>query len=219
MRLIDKTLQDFSRLLGSATPIPGGGSSAAVEAALGMGLISKVALITMDKPAYTHCKDLMRHTAQTAAALGQDFLTWVDEDTAAYQDFLTAKRLPQQTAEQKAAYRQALYQALQACILVPYKILQAAVQGLHLGNAIAPDYYTGTASDLGLAALSLKTAAHGAHLTILMNLKSITSLGLPDHGFMESSFVQDARKQSQTLLDEAETAAKAIYTQVRKTLP
>ncbi|MDR1031460.1 MAG: cyclodeaminase/cyclohydrolase family protein [Treponema sp.] len=219
MRLIDKTIQDFSRLLGSATPIPGGGSSAAVEAALGMGLISKVALITMEKSAYTHRKDLMRHTAQSAAALGQDFLSWVDEDTAAYQDFIAAKRLPQHTAEQKAAYQQALYQTLQVCTLIPYKILQAAVQGLHLGNAVAPDYYTGTASDLGLAALSLKTAAHGAHLTILMNLKTITSLGLPAQDLMESSFVQDSRKQSQSLLDEAETLAQVIYTQVRKALP
>jgi formiminotetrahydrofolate cyclodeaminase len=219
MRLIDKTLQDFIRLLGSATPSPGGGSSAAVEAALGVGLISKVALITMDKSAYTHRKDLMHHTAQAAAALGQDFLTWVDEDTVAYKDFIASKRLPQHTAEQKASYQQTLYRTLKVCTLIPYKILQASVQGLHLGNAIAPDYYIGTASDLGLAALSLKTAAHGAHLTILMNLKTIMSLGLPAQGLMESSFVQDSSKESQTLLDEAENCAQAIYIQVRKALP
>ena len=49
MGLINKSLQDFTGLLSSAAPTPGGGSSAAAEAALGVGLISKVALITMDK--------------------------------------------------------------------------------------------------------------------------------------------------------------------------
>jgi formiminotetrahydrofolate cyclodeaminase len=185
-----------------------------VEAALGAGLISKVALITMDKAAYAHRKDLMRHVAAAAAALSRDFLAWVDEDTRAYQDFIAVKHLPQHIEEEKARYRQTLDHTLHVCTLIPHKILQAAVQGLRLGNDIAPDYYTGTASDLGLAALSLKTAAQGAHLTVLMNLKASAALGLT-----QENVVQDEIQKNQTLLDEAEAFAKAIYTQVRKALP
>lgn len=213
MSLINKSLQDFTGLLSSAAPIPGGGSSAAAEAALGVGLISKVALITMDKAAYAHRKDLMRRTAAGAAALGRDFLAWVDEDTGAYQHFIVAKHLPRHTEAEEVRYRQTLDHALQGCIFIPHKILFAAVQGLRLGNDIAPDYYTGTASDLGLAALSLKTAAQGAYLTILMNIKTRIALGLT-----QERVVQDAIQKHQTLLDEAETVAETIYTQVRKAL-
>jgi formiminotetrahydrofolate cyclodeaminase len=155
----------------------------------------------------------MHRTAVSAEALGRDFLAWVAEDTAAYEDFIAVKHLPRHTEEEQAAYRQALGHALQSCILIPHKILQAAVQGLDLGNDLAPDYYTGTASDLGLAALSLKTAAQGAHLTILMNFKAIIALGLS-----QESLVQDRIQKSQALLDEAAAVAGRIYTQVRKTL-
>jgi formiminotetrahydrofolate cyclodeaminase len=177
------------------------------------GLIRKLALITMDKAAYAHRKDLMRRTAAGAAALGRDFLAWVDEDTGAYQHFIAAKHLPQHTEEEKARYRHTLDHALQICIFIPHKILRAAVQGLRLGNAITSDYYTGTASDLGLAALSLKTAAQGAYLTILMNSKTSIALGLT-----QEQVVQHAIQKHQALLEEAETFAEAIYTQVRQAL-
>jgi formiminotetrahydrofolate cyclodeaminase len=156
----------------------------------------------------------MREAAATAKALGRDFLAWVDEDTGAYEDFIAAKHLPRQTGEEKTRYRQTLDHTLQTCILIPHKILHGAVQGLRVGKDIAPDYYTGTASDLGLAALSLKTAAQGAYLTILMNRKARTALG-----FTQERPVQDGIRQYQTLLDEAAALAEGIYTQVRKVLP
>ncbi|MDR2633287.1 MAG: cyclodeaminase/cyclohydrolase family protein [Treponema sp.] len=214
MDLSTQSLQEFTRLLASAAPTPGGGSSAALEAALGTGLIRKVALISADKAAYAHRKDLMSRTAATAEALARDFLRWVAEDSAAYEAFLAAKHLPRYGEEAHSRYRQALDQTLRECILIPYQILQAAVQALRLGRDLAPDYYTGTASDLGLAALSLQTAAQGAHLTILMNIRARNTLVLPQWDGPE----EPSGGRYQALLKDAETLAQGIYAQVRKTL-
>jgi glutamate formiminotransferase/formiminotetrahydrofolate cyclodeaminase len=209
--LIDETLEDFTRRLASSSPTPGGGSTAAVAGALGMGLLRKVALITGGKAAFAHCRELTGRVAGEADALGRDFLAWVDGDTAAYRDFIAAGRLPRNTEEEGAAYRRRLSGCLRACVDLPRGILRAAVRGLRLGKDLAADYYTGTASDLGLAAVSLQTAAQGSQLTILINLKALAG--------EEPGFAAERRREGEALLEEAEALAGEIYARVRKALP
>jgi formiminotetrahydrofolate cyclodeaminase len=213
MQLVEETVQDFTRLLASDAVTPGGGSTAALEAALGMGLIRKVALISMEKDDYRHRKDRMQYIAKIAEGMRLELLKRVDEDTAAYQDFIATGRMSQDTEEQKTAYRQARYDRLQTCILIPYKILDAAADGLIMAEELVQGYYIPLASDLGLAGLTLQTAARAAWLTILTNIEALIKLG-----FMNDPTMKTYRQDSQTLLDKAEDLAERIYAQMKGSL-
>jgi formiminotetrahydrofolate cyclodeaminase len=206
--------------VGSSSPTPGGGSTAAAVAALGAGLLGKVALVTRDKAGFAHRRELLDRAAVEAEAFRRDFLGWLDEDSAAYEGFIAAGRRPRGTREEEATYRQGIARALMNCFNPPLSILRAGIRALHLAREIAGDYYTGTASDLGLAAMNLKTAVYGARLTILINLKALRSLeGLegPESGEGEG-FAERCREEAEALGAEAEALAAEIDARVSAAL-
>ncbi|GHV84235.1 hypothetical protein AGMMS50212_15750 [Spirochaetia bacterium] len=69
------------------------------------------------------------------------------------------------------------------------------------------DFYRPTASDLGLAALSLETAARGAYLTIKINLKRIT----------DKQYLKKNKAESKRLLKLAEKLSSKIYKKMLRT--
>lgn len=205
MKLIDKTIADFSGLLACKTPTPGGGSTAALEAALGISLITMVAAITADKDDYASRREELRHIVREAEGIGCKLLTLVDEDTAAYEGIMTVRSMPKDTEEQNRTYCEAMQESLKAAVLTPYRILNAALDGLRLAKEISAEYYPYTASDVGLAVQSMKTAAQGAELTVLINLGSIR-----DEVF-RLQYLSDSR----ALLEEAVSIADDVYAAIR----
>ncbi|MDR2501365.1 MAG: cyclodeaminase/cyclohydrolase family protein [Treponema sp.] len=203
MRLTNETLETFSRRLASADPAPGGGSSAAAEAALGIGLITMAAAVSAEKREYTHRKEELAGIIETAGRLRQRLLSLVDADAAAYAALMAARGI--RNAEDR---RRALEEAVQGAVLAPYHILSAALDGLRLAQDLAKDYYPPTASDVGLGAQSLLASARGAELTILINLP----------GLADSALKQRYRRDSQAMLGQAAALAGAVYAETRRKL-
>lgn len=201
MKLIHQTIENFTSLLSSENPTPGGGSTAALEAVLGISLITMVAVITASKEEYAHRKGELHLITEEAKGICQTLLSLVDEDTAAYNAIIAARAMSQeQPGDLQAAFK--------AAVLTPHKILALALRGLHLAKQVSQGYYRHMASDLGLAAQSLKAAAQGADLTILINLGSIS----------DEAFWKQYRYESQVMLDEAILLADALYGEVRTSL-
>lgn len=199
-------LEPFSELLASPSPTPGGGSAAAAAGVLGASLIEMVAAITGDKPSPRRGEILT--ISEKVFYTRREFLTLIDEDTAAYRGIMDARLLPRKTEAEQAAYASALQAALKTAILMPYRTLKAALDCLRLAKDLSADYYRPTASDLGLGAQALKTAAYGAELTMIINLRSVTDPG----------FGKQYRYESQTMLEEALGLADDIYRDVREYL-
>ena len=188
-KLVDQTLESFSGLLASASPTPGGGTCAALSAALGVSFILMVSRITAEKPEFTDVGDRLRRIAGEAEGLRRFFLRLVDEDSAAYERFAAAG-----PGEEAAALR--------GCIRPPLELLEGSVASLRLALELSDRYYRPTASDVGMAALTLETAARGAYLTVGINLKS---------GGLDVEEAAGYRAKSRSLLAEAEALSKEIY--------
>ena len=60
--LIKKQVDDFIEELASDSPAPGGGSVAALSGAMGAGLVSMVARLTIGKKGYEDVEGLMKQT-------------------------------------------------------------------------------------------------------------------------------------------------------------
>jgi glutamate formiminotransferase/formiminotetrahydrofolate cyclodeaminase len=207
MKLTEQNLEDFSLLLASDSPVPGGGSGAALAGALGASYVVMVARITAGKHdsavcgreqgcgylCERGCGQELGRIANKADELRRLFLRLVDEDAAAYGRFAAAKETPAADA------------ALRGCVEPPLELLKGACSALLLAQELAVSYYPPTASDVGIAALNLETAARGAYLTVHINLKHLK----------DNAFVAETAKKSRAILDRAEAVAAELYTAVK----
>ena len=208
MKLTAMTLTNFTDLLASDAPAPGGGSTAALEGALGIALTHMVAALTLGKSKYEQHQTLMEELVQKATAIKENFIDVIDRDTEAFNGVSAVFAMPKGTEEEKAARSSAMQTALKECTKTPYDMMVYALEALRLTQKAVGNSNSNAASDLGVAALSLKAAVQGAWLNILINIG----------GIKDQDFVTQYRKNGETILAEALPMADAIYTEVLNSL-
>lgn len=195
------TLTGFADELSRDTPAPGGGSVSALLGALGAGLGSMVSLLTQGSG--SDAAEELDALATRAQALKDRLLRAVDEDTAAFDAMVAARRMKKKTDEQKAAREAAMVEATRQGIRVPLAVVGAAAEVLELATRIADLGMDAAASDVGVSAWCARAAAHGAGLNVRINLA-----GLPDEA--ERGSFEDALKELLTQVDERASTVLGI---------
>lgn len=188
MELQKLSIQEFSDLLGSDAPAPGGGSAAALSGAQGAALVAMVCALTLGRKKYAEYQQLAEESFQQAGEQKARFLSLMEADTEAFNDYRAAMSLPKQTDEEKTARKTAMGKAAVACTLVPSQVMYQAVLTLELTKSLLGKTNQNAVSDLGVAVLNLKTALHGAWLNVRINLS-----GLPSEE-MAADFRSDGEK-------------------------
>ncbi len=206
MLLKELTVTDFAAILGSAEPAPGGGSASAVAGTLGISLTKMVTELTMGKKKYAEHQELMEKIHEQANRLQESFLAAIDEDTEAFNQVSAVFAMPKDTVEEKAVRAAALQRALQGAAASPMKMMELAVASLNTRKEVVGKSNINAASDLGVAALNLKSALQGAWLNVLINLS----------GIKDPSFVAEYQEKGQKLVDQGIQLADAIYSEIEK---
>jgi formiminotetrahydrofolate cyclodeaminase len=173
MRLTGLTLDQFIRLLASDAPAPGGGSVAAMAAALSAALCAMVARLTVDKEKYRDSRESMEKLRDKADELAGVFLELVEKDAEAYNEVTAALRLPKETDPQKTFRRKAIESATRQAAAVPLETLEhlsrvpeMVSEALLRGN---PNCLT----DAGVAVNLVRAAAAGAAYNVRINLSGM----------------------------------------------
>ncbi|NLC32147.1 MAG: cyclodeaminase/cyclohydrolase family protein [Clostridiales bacterium] len=208
MKLIDMTLKDYTQLLASQAPAPGGGSTAALLGAQGAGLTAMVCALTQGRKKYLEHEPLCAQVREQMLKLTESFLEVLDRDTEAYQAVSAVFALPKDNDEQKTLRKAAMQTALKACTLPPFEMMELAAQTIELTGSILGKSNVNAASDLGVAMLCLKGALQGAWLNVLINLGGID----------DPAFAEDLRSRGQKLLNKSLALADDVYTQVQNSL-
>ena len=175
MKLIDHTVAGFLDALASNAPAPGGGSVSALCSANGAALTAMVARLTVGRKKYLEFHDLMEELIPKADALKEQLTAVIDEDTDAYLTVSNAYKLPKETEEEKAARAQAIDEGMQLSTRVPLKTMNLTVETLRLAEQLVGKSNVNAASDLGVAALNLKTGLIGAYYNVRINLDGLAS--------------------------------------------
>jgi len=171
--LVGMTLAAFADELSADSPAPGGGSVAAYAGAMGAGLASMVANLTHSKLGWEDSQEATEPIAIRAQALKDRLLAAVDADTAAFDAFLRALRMPKGTDEEKAARKQAMQKTTIGTIEVPMTTLESCPDILELCLEVAKVGMPQSLSDAGTGAELARAAAAGAYQNVCINLPGL----------------------------------------------
>jgi formiminotetrahydrofolate cyclodeaminase len=177
MHLLDKSLRDFTASLAARTPTPGGGSVAALNAAIGLGLVAMAARFTSGRK-YEAIEAEATAVANRCDDLRARASALVDEDTAAYDAVTSAYGLPKNTDAEKAARTQSIQKALVLAMAVPAETIDVAMQGLEVAAAFASKSNKNLASDVLVGSGCLVAAVEGARANVRINAVSLADAEL-----------------------------------------
>ncbi len=181
--LVAMTVRDFTDLLSSDAPAPGGGSIAALCGALANGLAAMVGQLStkisakswpyaQPRPAEWDDFDVCAVKAQQ---LKEAFLRDVDADTEAFDSMMAAMRLPKATPEQRKVRVQAIKKARRQAIETPLDVLERCNQTLDCVE-VALRGNPNARSDAGVASALVGTCAQGAWMNVMINLQDLKDL-------------------------------------------
>lgn len=204
MDLTQLKVTEFADLLGSAAPAPGGGAAAALSGVTGIALTQMVAALTIGKEKYKEYEPLMLTINEEADKLRADLLNGMNRDAEAYSEVSKAYKMPKDTPEEKEARCQAIQKALKHAATVPVNIMEYSLQGLVLTEKALGHSNPNVVSDLGAAALMLKSSVQTAWLNVLANLSSI----------QDKEFTDERWKAGDDILKQALPISYKIYDEI-----
>jgi glutamate formiminotransferase/formiminotetrahydrofolate cyclodeaminase len=205
--LVDMKVTDFTNLLSTDSPAPGGGSVAALCGALSGALSSMVGALTHGKKGYEAAFDEVEEIGVEGQRLKDEFLADVDRDTDAFNNVMAAMRLPKKTDEDRAARAAAIDEANKEATLVPLNVLRRTMETAEIARRIVGIGNKNSVSDAGVAALTARTAAEGAYLNVAINLP-----GINDEKFRTESLAEAQKVRKEVVEHTEETVRLAEKT-------
>ncbi|NIA30274.1 MAG: glutamate formimidoyltransferase, partial [Actinobacteria bacterium] len=200
--LVEKNVNEFTDVLSTDAPAPGGGSVAALCGALSGALSSMVAALTFGKKGHEDSSELMQQIGVNAQKLKDEFLADVDRDTAAFNKVMDTWRLPKKTDKEKQARTAIIEEATKEATLVPFDVLKRTEKAAELARKVVEKGNTNSISDAGVAAMTARTAAEGAYLNVRINLP-----GISDKHF-RSTVLQEAKEIRKRVVEHTEETVR-----------
>lgn len=200
--LTDSTLREFADDVSQDTPVPGGGSVAALAGALAGALTAMVANLTIRRPgipveARGGDSDGLRALAVEAQSLKDRLLALVSEDSEAFNAVMASRRLPAGSPERDRAIREATLKAAE----VPAEVVRLCARVAEVASVVAKSGNPNCLSDAGAGAAMALAGAEGAALNVFINLVEIQG--------SDEALAADLRTKTQAHLDLARGAARA----------
>ena len=173
MELHNASVLDFIRDLGSGAPAPGGGSVAAMNGAMGAALIEMVANLTIGNAKYEAVHEEMKGIQKRVGQIKEEFVYYINKDSAAFMELMEAYKLPKETEEEKEHRKEEVERTTQQAALVPYEIGKLAVSLLPLAEQVIEKGNANVVTDGLIAMINLCTATKSAFLNVKINMKYI----------------------------------------------
>ncbi|MBP7821871.1 MAG: glutamate formimidoyltransferase [Saprospiraceae bacterium] len=202
--LINMNLRKFANETSSESPAPGGGSVSAYVAALGASLGTMVANLSTVKSGWEDKWEYFSDWAHVGQEIKEKLLVLVDEDTLAYNEILSAFRLPKGNDTEKKNRQKAIQEATKTAIIVPLQVMKVSHTCFDLLEAMVKEGNPNSISDAGVGALCVYTAIKGAYMNVRINLK----------GFKDAEFMENILKEADAIFHDTTIRAQKIENDV-----
>lgn len=178
-KLMDMSLNGFCDLLAGKSPAPGGGSAAALSGVLGSALAMMVVNLSVGKKSFdaldAGIRDGFMKDFEELRLLHDTLRHLVDEDTAAFTQYMAAVKMPAETPEDRQKRDDALNRASKYALEVPLKTAGKCLEVLRHQGLIAAYGNKNAVSDAGVGAQLAFAGIEGAALNVRINLPNIAN--------------------------------------------
>jgi len=181
----DKSLKEYLKDLSAKLPAPGGGSAAALTAALGASLISMVVNFTLGKPKYAKFEEELKGILEKSEKLREEFLRLVDLDVVAFES-----------------------KDIRDAMDVPFMVCRLCFEGIKLCRSLVTKGNINLVSDVAVAAILLESAFASAYFNVEINLRPLNDKRLSRAVIKE--LAQKGRLITKMRLDTEERVGKTI---------
>jgi glutamate formiminotransferase/formiminotetrahydrofolate cyclodeaminase len=164
----------FIKALAAPSPTPGGGSASAMAGAMAAALGSMAIGITLKAKKYQHMSERFAPHLRQLNELQRRLFHLVQEDSEAYQSFVVAKKMPENTEEEKKNKANDLQKTTLRSLLMPMDTMKQALSLLEILPDLADYGNPNLISDVGVACYLAMAALEGGALNVRINLPLIS---------------------------------------------
>jgi formiminotetrahydrofolate cyclodeaminase len=168
------TINEFAEVVASNSPVPGGGSIAALCGALSASLAEMVANLTTGKKKYIEAESEMNEIKSKAIALRSKLLDDIERDSYAYNKVMEAYKMPKEDDEQRQIRNKAIEESAKIAAEVPLDVAETSFEILPLAEAVVARGNSNAVTDGLVAAMLARTAVLSALLNVRINLETIS---------------------------------------------
>ena len=210
-RVSDCTLEQFRQAAAGQQPTPAGVAIAAVSAGFALGLVAKVLAIVGRRSPAPESAARLEPLAAAAHSASQRVSQLAGDDIAAFEGYLTARRLPQSTQSEREKRQQSIDSAVRRAIDLPLAAAQEAAAGLEVCGEVSDVTPPALVADVGVAAALLASALRGFLLCAQSNVCQLApdAASYRERVAAEAKRHEPALRRAQALLERAEAAVKA----------
>jgi formiminotetrahydrofolate cyclodeaminase len=198
-RVSDSTVEQFRHATAGQQPTPAGVAVAAVSASFALGLLVKVLTVSGRRQELAASLPTLESLAAAAQAASQRMLHLAGDDVAAFEAYLTARRMPRATDAERQAREQRTHSAVRCAIDVPLAAAQEAAAGLALCSGMSAAIPPALVADLGVAAVLLGGALRSFLLCAESNVRQLA----PDDASYRERLAADATRHDEALRQAA----------------
>ena len=202
--LANLNIIDFLEKTASSDPVPGGGSIAALSAAVAASLAEMVANLTIGKKEYAAVEAEMKTISIEASQYRDKLIKDIDKDSDAYKQVMSAFKLPKGSEKERKLREQAIQKGLKQASRVPLNVAEDAFKIIELAEKVVKRGNKNAVTDGAVAAMMARTAVLSALYNVKINLGSIK----------DNSLVDEVSKQVKYLEAEIEGKEKEVLSKV-----
>ena len=208
MNFPEKSCVEFTEVLASSAPVPGGGGASALVGAIGTALGGMVASLTVGKKKYADVEEEIKSLQKTCLDIQRELLVLIDKDAEGFAPLAAAYGLPTATEEQKAHKAAVLEEeGVKACD-IPLQIMAKCCEAIDAIEIFSIKGSRLAVSDAGVGALFCKAALEGASLNVFINTKALK----------DRDKANELNKRANDMLSAYSEKAETIYRKVADSL-
>lgn len=208
MKIADMKVTELINEIGSDSPAPGGGAVAGLAGGIGVALTMMVNGLTLDKKGFENDRERLLDAIAKGNELKERFIDVMNRDSEVFDGLIESLALPKDDDAHKAIRRGAVQASFRSCTQVPLTMMEICSEAIDLCAELVGTTNPNVVSDLGIAALTLKTAMQSAWLNVLINLSSLK----------DKAFRDECCQKGEALLAHAVPIAQESYEKVLKVI-
>ena len=167
MDLDKKSIEEFTSLIASKAPFPGGGGASAAVAAIGIALGDMVGELTVGKKSYAAVEDEIKEIMVKAQSLRVRFLELINRDAEDFEPLSKAYSIPKDDPGRDGELERCLRLAAKA----PMEIFDLSCEAIALFMPLATKGSKLAISDAATGVVFCWSAMYGAAVNVKVNTK------------------------------------------------